>query len=299
MKSMNRFVRSLIASVLAMLMLLSLAGCSDTPEEVAEPLSGTVLSGYAPKDASQITVSLENTGACVVMLKDISDRTLLSFYVRAGETVTVDVPAEMMYVHFAGGKNWYGEELLFGENTVYNQDPELTDFTQYSWEYELDSLTRGEFEASDAEVEPFLPFETEADMFVPAQTESYDEYDGYIGDLVGNWESVYLEDGSSTLNVSAMAFSETVYNCTQMTIEMEVEMNAGTSCRDWQVWGRSGNTFVKLDKIYLAAGNGYTSQTLYFASPVTFDAIAITPTVVGGYSWSMAIAVSDVWVETY
>lgn len=299
MKSMNRFVRSLIASVLAMLMLLSLAGCSDTPEEVAEPLSGTVLSGYAPKDASQITVSLENTGACVVMLKDISDRTLLSFYVRAGETVTVDVPAEMMYVHFAGGKNWYGEELLFGEDTVYNRDPELKDFTQYSWEYELDSLTRGEFEASDAEVEPFLPFETEADMFVPAQTESYDEYDGYIGDLVGNWESVYLEDGSSTLNVSAMAFSETVYNCTQMTIEMEVEMNAGTSCRDWQVWGRSGNTFVKLDKIYLAAGNGYTSQTLYFASPVTFDAIAITPTVVGGYSWSMAIAVSDVWVETY
>ncbi len=299
MKSMNRSVRSLIASVLAMLMLLSLAGCSDTPEEVAEPLSGTVLSGYAPKDASQITVSLENTGACVVMLKDTSDRTLLSFYVRAGETVTVDVPAEMMYVHFAGGKNWYGEELLFGDDTVYNRDPELTDFTQYSWEYELDSLTRGEFEASDAEVEPFLPFETEENMFVPAQTESYDEYDGYIGDLVGNWESVYLEDGSSTLNVSAMAFSETVYNCTQMTIEMEVEMNAGTSCRDWQVWGRSGNTFVKLDKIYLAAGNGYTSQTLYFASPVTFDAIAITPTVVGGYSWSMAIAVSDVWVETY
>lgn len=300
MKSMNRSAfHFLIAAVLAMVMLLSLTGCSDTPEEVAEPLSGTVLSGYAPKDGSQITISLENTGACVVMLKDTSDRTLLSFYVRAGETVTVDVPAEMMYVHFAGGKNWYGEELLFGEDTVYNKDPELTDFTQYSWEYELDSLAYGEFESADLGQDLFLPPETEADVYIPVQTESYEEFDGYIGNLVGNWESIHLEDGSSTLNVSAMAFSETVYNCTQMTIEMEVEMNAGTSCRDWQVWGRTGNTFVKLDKIYLAAGDGYTSQTLYFSTPVTFDAIAVTPTVVGGYSWSMALAVNDVWVETY
>ena len=293
------FKRPWLAAVLALLLLLFMTGCSDSPEEVPEPLTGTVLSGYAPKDASQITVALENTGACVVMLKDTSDRTLLSFYVRAGETVTVNVPAERMYVHFAGGKHWYGEELLFGKDTVYNKDPELTDFTEYSWTYELDSLTEGEFEVSDTEEEIFFPTEAEAYIFDPVQTESDDDYSGYLGDLTGNWESVYLEDGSSTLNVSAMAFPQTVYNCTQMTIEMEVEMNAGTSCKNWQVWGRSGNTFVKLDQIYLAAGNGYTSQTLYFSTPVTFDAIAVTPTIVGGYSWSIALAVNDVWVETY
>jgi len=121
--------------------------------------------------------------------------------------------------------------------------------------------------------------------------------DGYIAELTGNWENVHLNDGRSSLNVSAKVFNQTVYNCTEMTISMEVEMNAGTSCKDWQVWGRSGGSFVKLGKIYLAAGNGYTSQTLTFATPVTFDAIAITPTIPGGYSWSMGFIVTDVWTK--
>lgn len=291
--------RRFTAAVLALVMVLALAGCSGGLKEVSEPLSGTILSGYAPKGGTQITVSLENTGACVVMLKDTSDRTLLSFYVRAGETVSVDVPAEWMYVHFAGGKTWYGEEHLFGKDTVYNKDPELTDFTQYSWEYELDPLSLQEFDYVEQELEREPEPEPEEEILIPAVTEApAEDNSGYIGDLAGYWESVHLEDGSFTLDVHAMAFTETIYNCTQMTIEMEVEMNAGTSCKDWQVWGRSGNTFVKLDKIYLAAGNGYTSQTIYFSTPVTFDAIAITPTIVGGYSWSMGLAVTDVWVAT-
>lgn len=122
--------------------------------------------------------------------------------------------------------------------------------------------------------------------------------DGYIAELDGKWENVHLNDGSSSLDVAAKVFSQTVYNCTEMTISMEVEMNAGTSCKDWQVWGRSGSSFVKLDRIYLAAGNGYTSQTLTFDTPVTFDAIAITPTVPGGYSWSLGFIITDVWTES-
>lgn len=116
----------------------------------------------------------------------------------------------------------------------------------------------------------------------------------YISELNGNWESVHLKDGSFSLDVAAMVFDRTVYNCTQMTISMQVEMNAGTNCKDWQVWGRSGGSFVKLDKIYLPAGNGYTAETLTFSSPVTFDAIAITPTIPGGYSWSLGFIVTDV-----
>lgn len=275
----------MVPIVLVLLLAFLLTGCSSTPHSVSEPASGTILSGYAPKDGSQITISNSPTASCVVMLKDTSDRTLISFFVRAGDTVTVDVPAEMMYVHFASGQTWYGEEYLFGKDTTYTQDEELTDFTQYNWNYEFDPLAGNNFEyvenddafASYMETEPVL--------------------DGYVGDLNGQWESVHLQDGNSSLSVSALAFSQTIYDCTEMTVNMNVTMNAGTNCKDWQLWGRSGNRFVKLAKIYLPAGDGYTSQTITFDSPVTFDAIAVTPTIPGGYSWSMGLSVTDVWVD--
>lgn len=276
----------MVRVVLALLLLtILLTGCSRTPPSVSEPASGTILSGYAPKDGSQITVSVAPTASCVVMLKDPSGRTLISFFVRSGDTVTVDVPAEMMYVHFASGKTWYGEEQLFGKDTSYTQDDELTDFTQYTWEYEFDPLSDGKFEHVENDDNSDFYVETEP----PAE--------GYVGDLSGQWESVHLQDGRSSLSVSALAFSKTIYNCTQMTIHMDVTMNAGTNCKDWQLWGRCGNSFVKLTKIYLPAGDGYTSQTITFDSPITFDAVAVTPTIPGGYSWSLALSVTDVWVE--
>lgn len=290
MKHHKPFARSpMVRIVLALLLVISLTGCSAAPQSVSEPASGTVLSGYAPKDGSQITVSLAPTASCVVMLKDTSGRTLLSFFVRSGDTVTVDVPAEMMYVHFAAGKTWYGEEKLFGKDTVYTKDDELTDFVQYSWEYEFDPLSVGNFVRPESEA-PSAPYSAPV-------VETQSPAAGYIGDLNGEWESVHLQDGTSSLTVYALAFSKTIYNCTQLTIVMDVTMNAGTNCKDWQLWGRNGNSFVKLAKIYLPAGDGYTSQTITFDSPVTFNAVAVTPTIPGGYSWSMGLGVTDVWVK--
>ena len=118
-----------------------------------------------------------------------------------------------------------------------------------------------------------------------------------ISDLGGSWEEVKLKDGNFNLRVSALAFSQTVYNCKELTVNMDVTMNAGTHCKDWQVWGRSGGKFVKIGKVYLPNGDGYVSQKLTFAKPVTFDAIAVTPTVVGGYSWSMALSITDVYTQ--
>ena len=285
--------RRLAAMVLAVLLTISLAGCgSGEPKSVAEPASGTILSGYAPKDSSKITVTLEPTASCVVMLKDTSDRTLLSFYVRSGESATVDVPAEKMYVHFAAGKTWYGEELLFGKDTFYSQDTDLTDFTEYSWEYAFDPLSSGNFEYVENE-EP--SDETKSAATLPAGMET--NPNGYLGDLEGQWESLHLQDGNISLNVYALVFSPMVFHCTQMTVNMDITMMAGTHCTDWQVWGRYGGHFEKLGKIDLPAGDGFTSQTLYFNTPVSFDAIAVTPTVIGGYSWSQDMSITGVWVD--
>lgn len=118
--------------------------------------------------------------------------------------------------------------------------------------------------------------------------------DDYIAYLDGDWESVTLHSDSSTMNAHAFVFTQRVEKCKSMKITIDVDMKANTKCSDWQVWGRVGGNFQKLAKINLPEGNGSTTQTVRFSTPTTLDAIAITPTVPGNYSWSMGIMIEDV-----
>ena len=112
---------------------------------VSEPQSGTILSGFAVIGGSELTITASGGESCVVKLKNSSGATRLSFYVRAGDTVTVGVPAEYLYVYFASGDTWYGTSNLFGEHTSYSMDEEILDFTAYTWEYTLYPVTNGNF----------------------------------------------------------------------------------------------------------------------------------------------------------
>lgn len=118
--------------------------------------------------------------------------------------------------------------------------------------------------------------------------------DDYIAYLDGDWEQVTLYSDSSTMNAHAFAFTQQVEKCKSMKITMDVDMKANTKCSDWQVWGRVDGNFQKLAKINLPEGNGSTTQTVRFSTPTTLDAIAITPTIPGNYSWSMGIMIEDV-----
>lgn len=117
---------------------------------------------------------------------------------------------------------------------------------------------------------------------------------GYIDSVDGDWESVTLHDGYSTLNTHAFVFSQKLKQCREMTISMNVSMKAGTNCKDWQLWGRVDGQFQKIAKIDLPAGDGFVSQTVQFDTPITLDAVIVTPTIPGGYSWSMSLLVTDV-----
>lgn len=128
----------------------------------------------------------------------------------------------------------------------------------------------------------------------PVTTQADSKHLDYVD---GDWKSVTLRDGSSTLTVHAVAFTQELTRCKKMTVNMDVTMNANTQCKDWQVWGRVGGQFVKLDRISLPNGNGATTQTVTFNPPVTLDAIAVTPTIPGGYSWSMSLYVTDVVLD--
>ena len=124
-------------------------GYADGYEElkpVATPRSGTVLAG-SEYYGSEITINADSTHDYVVSLKDRRGYEYVAFYVRAGDTVTIGVPEEYLYVYFASGTTWYGygEGLMFGENTVYSMDDEMLDFTDGSWEYTLYPVTDGNF----------------------------------------------------------------------------------------------------------------------------------------------------------
>lgn len=121
----------------------------------SKPLSGTILYGNECYDGSEITITASGGESCLVKLKTSSGITRLGFYVRAGETITVGVPAEYLYVYFASGDTWYGTEDLFGESTSYSMDDEALDFTEYTWEYTLYPVSNGNFSGTPIDESEF------------------------------------------------------------------------------------------------------------------------------------------------
>lgn len=120
---------------------------------------------------------------------------------------------------------------------------------------------------------------------------------GYISYVSGKWEQGHtINDGSSQYSCSAFVLSQTLRRCKEVTINMEVSMNAGTNCKSWQLWCRIDGKFQKAASITLPNGDGSTSQTVTFDDPITFDAIIVLPTIPGNYSWSMGLSVTDIWL---
>ena len=130
----------------------------------------------------------------------------------------------------------------------------------------------------------------------PEPTTEPTQPQNYIPYVEGHWERTKLKDGNSNLNVSALVFTDELVRCEELTVNMEVSMNAGTKCKEWQVWGRVNGQFQKIAKISLPAGDGVGISTITFDTPLTFDAIIVAPTVVGGYSWSMSLYITDAWL---
>ena len=126
-------------------------------KELPKPASGTILSGKE-YNGSEIVVTASSTYDYVVSLKNVMGKEYVSFYVRAGDTVTIGVPNEYLYVYFASGKDWYGygKGFMFGINTVYSKDNECLDFTEYSWEYTLYPVTNGNFSETPSSENEFF-----------------------------------------------------------------------------------------------------------------------------------------------
>lgn len=117
---------------------------------------------------------------------------------------------------------------------------------------------------------------------------------GYFSFVDGDWgDKTKIGDA----NVWLFVFNSPLVDCKEMTVSINVEMNAGTHCKNWDLWGRESGKMKKLGEIYLANGDGFTSKTFSFAPSISIDAVAVTPTISGGYSWSLGMSVTDVWLE--
>lgn len=124
---------------------------------VSKPVSGTILSG-SEEYGSEIVVTADTSADCVVVVKNYWDSECVAFYVRAGTTVSVGVPADYLYVYFASGNEWYGygKGLMFGKDTVYSKDDEMLDFSEGGWEYTLQLVTNGNFSQTPSNENEFF-----------------------------------------------------------------------------------------------------------------------------------------------
>ena len=105
--------------------------------EMAIPKNGTVLKSYAKGGHGELTV--KNGGsAAVIKLASLTDpdTNYITMYIAANDTATVHVKDGNYSVKYATGAKWYGEEELFGEQTVYTKADTTAKFeTTYSGSY--------------------------------------------------------------------------------------------------------------------------------------------------------------------
>lgn len=91
--------------------------------EKGGPESGTVF--YLKYDKNPAVFHLTNkttADVCVRCPEGLFNRSVINFYLRAGEEVTIDVPVGYYELHIATGEKWEDSEKLFGEKTLYFKD---------------------------------------------------------------------------------------------------------------------------------------------------------------------------------
>jgi len=120
------------------------------------PVNGKILIGprFGSEGNSKITVHA-SSNHCVVKLKDQNGSTVLSFFVRANESVTLNVPPKILYAYFAEAREWYGMFDNFGEETHYSKDTQTLDFSNYTYEYTLYEVANGNLSLTEIDAESF------------------------------------------------------------------------------------------------------------------------------------------------
>lgn len=89
---------------------------------VQEPTTGKIFDLPSGECVAPLTIKTSGYGGYYFVLEPIGNSSnKMSFYVRGGDVVDIDVPLGTYYIYYASGDTWCGEEDLFGVKTVYQK----------------------------------------------------------------------------------------------------------------------------------------------------------------------------------
>ena len=119
------------------------ADASSLRDEIAQtvanlrPKSGSVLYNNLGSGEGKLTVVFPEGDAgdkdyCIKVQSDSNESKYKTFYIRAGESATINVPDGTYVIKYAIGSTWYGTDAFFGTETVYACAGDTLDFSTSS-----------------------------------------------------------------------------------------------------------------------------------------------------------------------
>ena len=102
------------------------------PEVLPLPRNGAVTRQHSGEAVASLTIRTrgDDRHYFIKLVESRTDRSVLTVFVRGGQRITVDVPLGRMEMRYTVGSTWYGDELLFGPDTVYNKVDRVLEFAQ-------------------------------------------------------------------------------------------------------------------------------------------------------------------------
>lgn len=92
------------------------------------PKSARYSNAIGRKGEAPFEINTSETGYYFIKLVEIGTNKAVKIFVHAGKPLEVEIPLGKYEMKYAYGKTWYGEEYLFGPETVYTKSDSIFDF---------------------------------------------------------------------------------------------------------------------------------------------------------------------------
>ena len=120
--------------------------------------------------------------------------------------------------------------------------------------------------------------------------------DVYLRYAAGTWsDERYTRSNGAWCGIYQL--DQTLYNCKKFTLYYKQENSTNLTLTSFNLHLRSYGTWNTVGTFTMEKGKSVESWTLFeFPEGITFDAVAVTPSANGSYSYTSWIGVEDVWL---
>lgn len=125
----------------------------DIPNPLTRPAGQRIFYSNGDECIAPLKIVTSGTDDYFIKLRDANtSRTIITFYVRGNSSVDMLVPLGSFELTYACGPTWYGEKLLFWEDTSYHRTLDVFEFYEdsdgiYGWTIELYAQVDGNLES--------------------------------------------------------------------------------------------------------------------------------------------------------